>query len=299
MDTQNPAKTAREYRMQVENAQIRLLVDGTWDHEETQTSLQTQLHSHISAELFVCGTGKIVLKTEDGYITLYAGDAAVIPPEKLHIRYHMDKDTEGYAISFLCSKRSVKDCTELYKQLLFFTSGTRILVYRSQPYIFESVRRIVREGTQSGKILPVLWLTELLLEMLHHTYETEKTTDPTAEPIRYTRDIQRMMELDKLIAKEYMKDWNNSVIAEQLYISPRQLDRIALKRYGKTLHQVIMDKRIQMAEQLLVTTDMTVDKIAVTVGFSSSAGLYREFFRRYDTTPARYRENSMADREMP
>ena len=51
-----------------------------------------------------------------------------------------------------------------------------------------------------------------------------------------------------------------------------------------------MDKRIQTAEQLLVTTDMTVDKIAVTVGFSSSAGFYREFMKRYDTTPAEYRK---------
>ncbi len=103
-----------------------------------------------------------------------------------------------------------------------------------------------------------------------------------------------MRELDNLIDSEYTKKWNTADVANRLFLSPRQLDRIALKRYGKTLHQVIVDKRIKTAESLLINTDMTIEKIAITVGFNSSVGFYREFVKRYDMTPAKYREAQKA-----
>ena len=70
------------------------------------------------------------------------------------------------------------------------------------------------------------------------------------------------------------------------------LDRIVRKRYGKTLHKVIMETRLRSAERMLVTTNMTVQEIGSEVGFSSNAGFYREFSRLYGTTPAEYRKSS-------
>ena len=76
---------------------------------------------------------------------------------------------------------------------------------------------------------------------------------------------------------------------KELFISTRQLDRIVIKRYGKSLHQLIVDRRFTLAEQLLSTTDLTVEVIASRAGFSSSASLYREFKKRRGVTPAAFR----------
>ena len=67
-----------------------------------------------------------------------------------------------------------------------------------------------------------------------------------------------------------------------------------MKQYGKTLHQVIADKRINASVNLLITTDMTVEAIASEVGFNSSVGFYREFVKRHSLTPAEYRRANKA-----
>lgn len=296
MDTENNYTPAKEFQLTLEDTYLRLLVDAAWKTEEPQ---QTLLHSHISTELFVCGKGQITLKTEDGFLSLFPGDAAVIPPHVLHLKYQVEPQTEGYAISFLCERRSVRDSSDLYRQLHQFVSGTQIMLYRNAPHIFDSVHKIIREAGHTDRRMPVLHLAELLINMLDcpcsGAVESSRATIEQSQ----SADIQRMMELDKLIANAYRSDWNNRTIAELLYISPRQLDRIVLKRYGKTLHQVILDKRMENATQLLLTSDMNIHEIAVAVGFGSGSGLYRECKKRYGLTPTQYRERWANDNNAP
>ena len=99
-----------------------------------------------------------------------------------------------------------------------------------------------------------------------------------------------MVKLDIMIANRYLQKFTASDYANELFISTRQLDRIAIKRYGKSIHQLIVDRRFTLAEQLLSTTDLTVEDIASRSGFSSSASLYREFKKRKGVTPAVFRK---------
>ena len=59
----------------------------------------------------------------------------------------------------------------------------------------------------------------------------------------------------------FMHPCTQSEIAEKLHVSPRQLDRIARKHLGQSFHQAIMARRITAAEKMLLTTDMTAEKI--------------------------------------
>jgi len=104
------------------------------------------------------------------------------------------------------------------------------------------------------------------------------------------------MRLDALIASSYMKELTLKDIADSLYISSRQLDRIVRRRYGKTLHKVIMETRVRAAAHMLLTTDKAVDKIGREVGFSSNAGFYREFSRYCGSTPAEFRKKGQLEK---
>jgi len=283
--------SVKEFHVHLENTVVRLLFNGVWDRTKDAEALVHIPHIHVCSELFVCGTGEVVLKTDNGYITLHSGDAAIVPPGVYHMKYRTTPDTVGYALSFLCIRKSTRDCTDLYKKFLPFVSGNQILVYRKQPSLFTGIQKIIREAESAEDFTPALHLAQLLLKAVDLPVDKDlENTAKVSETVSCFNDMQRMLKLDQLIETYYMQNWRIDDIAEQLFISSRQLDRISRKRYGKTLYEVIMDKRIQTAEQLLVTTDMTVDKIAVTVGFSSSAGFYREFMKRYDTTPAEYRK---------
>ena len=55
--------------------------------------------------------------------------------------------------------------------------------------------------------------------------------------------------------------------------------------------------RLKKAKELLASTDLSVDDIAVQVGFSSRWTLTRSFKRYEETTPGAYREQHQAPTE--
>lgn len=291
MADQEQSLRMHEYQTQLENVHIQLLVDKPWSDQGISEPLP--LHNHVFVEIFACEKGELVLKTANGYVTLNPGDAAVVPPKVPHIKHQTKTPSEGCTLGFVCRPKNGHTNSALYRRLRRFTDGTQILVYRNQPFVFESIQTITSSAEASEYLLPVVYLSELLLKLLtkeYETYETADTENRSASQSQSAQNLLRMRELDNLIDSDYTKKWNTADVAKKLFLSARQLDRIALKRYGKTLHQVIVDKRIKTAENLLVTTDMTVEKIAITVGFNSSVGFYREFTKRYGMTPAEYRK---------
>ena len=75
-----------------------------------------------------------------------------------------------------------------------------------------------------------------------------------------------------------------------LYISPRQLARIVKKRYGASLHQMIVKKRIESAAKLLVESNLSVEEIGSVIGFNTKSCFYRAFRDEYSMTPLQYRK---------
>lgn len=279
----------REFTVGIENINFRFLVDRQREEINGEEDAYI-LHSHVSTEIFACCSGRITLATKKEILTLNSGDIAVVPPGVLHCMLSVDENTEKSVISFICDKRAGRSAWDLYAVLLPFISSKSVLVYHGRHDACACASEIGRLGWSQSKILPALKAVELLIGILE---SSDKKHFDTAEDKneKGSYDIQRMMKLDCIIGSSYMKELTMKEIASELYISSRQLDRIVQKRYGKTLHKVIMEKRVSVAERMLLTTDMTVEKIGQAVGFSSSAGFYREFVRVYGATPAEYKKS--------
>ncbi len=285
-------KLPKEASVQIENVNFQVLITfQRWSGKEIPTH-EPIMHNHVFYELFVCKQGEIRIKSADGDILLRAGDIALIPPAKAHILKHTGQDTEGYIIPFLCKKVNCKSGFDLYKKLTPIINN-EIHIFKNCPdFIFET-ERIVEEFF-SGSVenfLVALYLLELFLKMVRvkKNRDAEAETDTIKDDV-VANDIERMMKLDSMIANRYLQQYSASDYAKELFISTRQLDRIVIKRYGKSLHQLIVDRRFAFAEQLLSTTDLTIEVIASSAGFSSSASLYREFKKRYGMTPAAFRK---------
>jgi len=294
MEEQIHPKQGKEFRLDIENVCVRLLIVPQSTAPRKPLLYPSALHKHVSAELFVCGSGSIILKTEDRNIILQNGDAVLIPPDIPHRRLDTDnvtkEETESYALSFLFVKKHCNNSSDLFKKLQPLITGGKPFIYRAKPQIFNAVKNIITESENAVSILPPLFLVELLLKMLDFEPDPGNQSDPSTKTRSSSRDIQRMMMLDQMIESQYMRDLNKERIARQLCLSSRQLDRISLERYGKTLHQVIINKRIQASKQLLLTTEMTIEQISVHVGFNSSVSYYREFKRAFSMTPTNYRK---------
>lgn len=78
-------------------------------------------------------------------------------------------------------------------------------------------------------------------------------------------------------------------LASRVHLSPRQLSRKFLDVFGCTPGAWLVRERIRRAQELLETSDLTIDTIALRCGFTTTAGLRTAFHRHVHTSPSAYR----------
>ena len=78
-------------------------------------------------------------------------------------------------------------------------------------------------------------------------------------------------------------------MARHAHQSPRTFARHFAAEVGVTPMQWLIRERVRRAQQLLETTDRSIDEIAARVGFGSAETLRHHFRRVVDTSPSRYR----------
>ena len=100
-------------------------------------------------------------------------------------------------------------------------------------------------------------------------------------------------------------DWLQEHLAEPVTIedlavraamSPRTFARRFLASTGTTPYRWLLRQRIQLAQRLLETTDLPVDRVARASGFSTAANLRKHFSRAVRTSPQAYRRTFAARR---
>lgn len=78
-------------------------------------------------------------------------------------------------------------------------------------------------------------------------------------------------------------------VAKALNLSPRSLRR-KLDAEGSSFRQLLEDERRQLAEQLLRNTQMTLDELAIHLGYADTAGFTRAFRRWHACAPGEFRK---------
>lgn len=78
-------------------------------------------------------------------------------------------------------------------------------------------------------------------------------------------------------------------VAQALALSPRSLRR-KLDAEGTTFRQIHEAERRQLSAQLLASTQMTLDEMAIHLGYSDTASFTRAFRRWHGMSPGEYRK---------
>ena len=68
------------------------------------------------------------------------------------------------------------------------------------------------------------------------------------------------------------------------------INEIFKRSYSLTVHEYITDCRINLAKNLLLTSSMSVDEIAYSVGFESYINLYKAFRKKVGISPGEFRK---------
>ncbi|MEV0395887.1 GlxA family transcriptional regulator [Polymorphospora rubra] len=84
-------------------------------------------------------------------------------------------------------------------------------------------------------------------------------------------------------------DHGLAVLADRAAVSERHLTRLFVAHTGQTPARYVRGVRTEAAAQLLVSSRLPLDRIAVRCGFTSAEALRQAFVDRYGVTPSRYR----------
>ena len=294
--TELPQQTI--YTAVIENVTVGLL----WECEsynrgdQIENMICSTHHAHAYMELFACHSGQVVISTENDALILHAGDAAIIPANIPHVKRRENTFADCSVIGIVIGRRYTRGCFNLFRILSGISQSQQILIFRDRPSLCSAVTSLT-DHSDGNPALPALRLTLLLSEIAGELKEKDHREN-TPHSLR-VNELDRSSKLDFLIDSCFMNDLTDTYVANQLYISERQLSRMVKKRYGTTLHQALQNKRLTVAAKMLKETELSASAVAQEIGFRSICSFYRVFRTRYGMTPTEYRQQTRAEASQP
>ena len=118
----------------------------------------------------------------------------------------------------------------------------------------------------------------LFMQLLNHT-----------DKLSYeSREDRAIMDIFRYIEGNY-KNGSLTEAASLLHYDFYWLSHEIKNRTGKTYTEHLQEKRLSQAAYLLKNTNLSVEEIAVAVGYENKSYFHRIFTNRFGTTPKKYR----------
>lgn len=165
---------------------------------------------------------------------------------------------------------------------------------------FDYARQAVRLKCLEYVLKPVRYevLTEVL-ERAVRTIQERRQKDIMTEYGQTYIDSLRKTETNEKDSVEKVanyidthldNDLSVSALAGMAFLSADHLTRSFKKRYGKTVSEYILSKRMQLARELLRDSRMTITMVAGKVGFGSYSHFTEQFKKCFGITPREFQK---------
>ena len=175
-------------------------------------------------------------------------------------------------------------------------SSMLISVLKSRPEGFKNVvdcandplikvlfEKIVTEFA-SERILKDTSLDNAIIQLLIELYRLAFEGNPT-------KHIDLVTEIQKYIDAEYMNNITIEELGSRFYLDRYYLSHIFKEYTGYSLKQYLTLSRLNESRILLKDTDLSINEICTTIGFSDINNFIRYFRKEYATTPLVYRKS--------
>ena len=103
---------------------------------------------------------------------------------------------------------------------------------------------------------------------------------------------QQNVIIDKIIEyvnENYLKDISLSSMCDSMGYNVQYISRVFKTQVGMNFSTFVINKRIQKACSLLLSSDMTIQQVANEVGYSNMGFFYNSFKKIMGETPAEFR----------
>ncbi|HDN2398399.1 TPA: helix-turn-helix transcriptional regulator, partial [Clostridioides difficile] len=124
---------------------------------------------------------------------------------------------------------------------------------------------------------------KLLVELVKNSEDIENHAVDNYEKMM-------IIEILKYIDKDYKKG-SLSEIASNLNQGDYKISKLVKKHLGYTFKDLVQEKRLSKACELLVSTNLSIAEIIENVGYENLTYFYKIFKNKYGITPKEYKKN--------
>lgn len=250
-------------------------------------------HRHPGLEIHYIIKGQCKVTSNKNTFFVPRESMLLIPPGTYHDVSPTEHDTSRLCLSFSLQNTKSKTSSENTQRFYGIYNQPSPIVAplcgsEAQSILCKMISLLeasVADPYKSDRILALCGY--LLLEIIPHI------TDATPHcEITQSESVQDNVsfKIDSFLGTNFMHNDAKTRMAEDLYVSPRQLQRIIKKNYGMNYRQKLAETRIQIAIDLLCNSDMPIHRIAEILGYSCSANFSAFIKRVTRKTPSQIRK---------
>lgn len=239
--------------------------------------------------VFVESGGGEFESPQTGLLQVEAGTAILLFPDVWHrYRPHQETGWNEYWVSL-----GGELLFKWHKRDLF--SIDQPLIKLKHPKAAKQHYRDLIEAAMKPRESTALQLTAGAMSIVTNALEGSDPLAPAADTQQLAKKVK-----DDSIHQSLQIIWNYShqrisvdMIARQIGVNRRTLERHFKQQLGKTILQELVGCRIQRAKRLLRQTHVPIKYVAYAAGFSSLSNLCKVFRREVGMTPGEYRESKI------
>ena len=102
----------------------------------------------------------------------------------------------------------------------------------------------------------------------------------------------RMLEVKTYVQSHLSEKITIQLLCKQFSVSPTCLKEDFRRTFGTSIHRWLVEQRIRRARELICTTRMPIQQVALAVGYEGMSQFNAAFKRRYGMTPGQFRKMS-------
>ncbi|MCQ1059895.1 AraC family transcriptional regulator [Photobacterium sp. ZSDE20] len=255
-------------------------------------------HTHDYVEICYVLEGNSVQYIEGKKCQIRKGDILFMGPGAMHeilpstkediiLNFIIHKKYFSYIFEFIDDKNSL---SSFFIDAIFKNSTSKALIFTTfnKKPIESLLDSIVNELTIKGSFMEskIKFLLGLLvIELIQESpYVIDKKSHESKVLSQVIGHIERDLQKASL----------NS-IAEQLKMKNYNLSKLIKKESGKTFNTLLRDIRFNKFCELIKVTNVSINEIAIEVGFSNTSDFYRKFRQKYGLSPREYRNSACSE----
>ena len=254
-------------------------------------------HKHTFAEMMLVFSGQITHKLTDREITLYQGDILIL---NKHVTHSIEiTDATDVGMNVIISD----EFADLLSPRLDGTLFSSFFDENSKLDGIESYMCFrTGENAEIGNILenliiefladtPDEFIIKETLSLLfyHLSKKRDSLLDEKSEGD--DKDSYRRLEISSYIKNNYSTATLGE-LARRLYVSEPYLSKLITKYFEKGFKELLLEKRIERATEMLMESNLPVGAIIRNLGYENESYFHREYKKRVGMTPLATRKAS-------